>query len=92
MTYAYPFAVAARYMSLASVLCFSAFATVEYPNGTKVTVPAITTGPGPYVFPTSLAWPVAYATPYGTGGVYGGGTYPVYGPGFYGWTPKSLCN
>lgn len=28
----------------------------------------------------------------GTGGVYGGGYYPVFGPGNYGWTPRVLCN
>jgi hypothetical protein len=80
------------FMSIASCLLFSACATIEYPNGTKVTVPAIASGPGPYVFPVAAAWPALRATPYGTGGVYGGGYYPVFGPGNYGWTPRVLCN
>lgn len=60
---------------ISSLLC--SCTTVTYPNGTTVTTPYVAPCYGTY-------YPGYYGPPYGTGGVYGGGYFPVYGYGYGG--------
>ena len=69
-------------------LALTACATVTYPDGTKVTMPALAGG-----CPTVTPYYTGYLNPwgYGTSGSYGGGYYPVYGGAwnnFNGWNRR----